>query len=363
MRGSLVNANLNGIFDGEKWETYVVTPPNRAISMFIDNSVDDITAGAEGAVIAYIKVPETVLNTPMTDMASSPATDIAGPFSENLKWNQFGSLPIPATWGFEGVEFWNLAGILLQENDASRLGYLQFWTFREDGHADGYHDHSNMSAEYDDFGEIHMAMYAANGVSGMQTTLPDTVNQNYEPNPVDTSATEENPNPKAWDKNDQTEVQIAIPMPPGFAHGPLWSVIPETGEPTKTCRGGIQYPFHRWLIDSNGPANSPLRYSMWVAFEHLPADVTVPLKMITEWPNAYLQSTMPGCDDEPATAENGEESDVTTVNGAPTAENGGETTTADVDCASVCGTSSASFVSASMTALFSFLAVAARFIA
>ena len=147
------------------------------------------------------------------------------------------------------------------------------------------HDHSNLNKD-NAFGEIHMAMYAANGVSGMQTTLPGTENKNWKANPADTGVG------NSFAQNDQTEVQIAIPMPPGFAHGPLWSVDPATGEPTRTCAGGIQYPFHRWLIQANGAPNSPLRYSMWVAYEHVPEDVTVPLKMLTEWPNAYLQTTM-----------------------------------------------------------------------
>ena len=131
-----------------------------------------------------------------------------------------------------------------------------------------------------------MAMYAANGVQGMQTTLPGTENKNWEANPADTGVG------NSFNQNDQKEVQIAIPMPPGFAHGPLWSIDPATGEPTRTCAGGIQYPYHRWLIQANGAPNSPLRYAMWVAYEHVPEDVTVPLKMITEWPNAYLQTTM-----------------------------------------------------------------------
>ena len=64
------------------------------------------------------------------------------------------------------------------------------------------------------------------------------------------------------------------------------------------------YPYHGWLIKANGPPNSPLRYTMWVAFEHPPKDVVVPLKMITEWPNAYLQSTgMEGFDNEVETTE------------------------------------------------------------
>jgi len=50
------------------------------------------------------------------------------------------------------------------------------------------------------------------------------------------------------------------------------------------------YPFHRNLISANGEEQSPLRYTMWCAYEHPPEHVKVPLKMRTEWPNAYLQS-------------------------------------------------------------------------
>ena len=153
------------------------------------------------------------------------------------------------------------------------------------------HDHSDLN-KTNAFAEIHMAMYAANGVSGMQTTLMGTENLNYKQNPADTGIG------NSYNLNNQTEVQIAIPMPPGFAHGPLWSVDPATGEPTLMCSGGVMYPFHRWLISANGESNDPLRYSMWVAFEHLPKDVTVPQKMLTEWPNANLQTTMTEADCE-----------------------------------------------------------------
>lgn len=296
IRGTLLDVNLNGLLrsDGH-WETYPVTPPNRPVSLFLDNSVDQIQAGPDGAVIVYIKVTTEALETPLTDMTASPATDVSGPFAENLRWNDFGN--VYST--FEGAEFYNMAGILLQDFDGSRLCYMQFWTLREDKHADGYHDHSNLDSE-NVFAEIHMATYAANGVSGMQTTLVATENLRFQQNPENATLDDAH----AYDKNDQTEVQIAIPMPPGHAHGPLWSVDPETGEPTLLCSGGIQYPYHRWLIQTNGKLNSPLRYSMWVAFEHLPEDVTVPLHMLTQWPNANLQSTLDPatCTDDGSTA-------------------------------------------------------------
>lgn len=282
MRGTLLDVNVNGIFTDGHWETHAVNAPNRAFSMYVDSAVDEIMAGEDGAVIVYMTVTEEILSTPITDMTSSPVTDMAGPYSENLKWNKFADV---TDWGFDGVEFWNMAGILLQENDGTRLANMQWWTFREDFNADNYHDHAGLTAE-NAFGEIHMAMYAPNGVSGMQTTLMGTENKNYTPNPEDLGIG------NTYNQNDNTEVQIAIPMPPGYAHGPLWSVEPDTGEPTRMCSGAVQYPPHRWLISANGAPNEPLRYVMWVAYEHLPEDVTVPLKMITEWPNANLQNTM-----------------------------------------------------------------------
>ena len=129
----------------------------------------------------------------------------------------------------------------------------------------------------------------------MQTILPGTENLNAVDNPGagDIGA---HPNPQSYFLNDSPGVQLAIPMPPGFAHGPLWSVDPETGEPTYSCIGGIQYTVHRWIIDDKAQANTPLRYSMWTVVEHLPEDVKVPLEMITQWPNAYLQSTMTPAD-------------------------------------------------------------------
>jgi len=281
LRGTLLDVNVNGIFTDGHWETHAVTAPNRALSMYLDSNVDEITAGNDGAVMYYMKVTEEILSTHITDMTSFPITDKAGPFSENIKWEPYVDVcPEPV---FIGVEFYNMAGIFLQDNDGSRLSNMQFWTIREDMLIDGgYH-------QYHDFGEIHMTNYAANGVSGMQTTLKGTENKNFTPNPPDAM------DAGKWHQykqNDQPEVQIAIPMPPGYAHGPLWSVDPATGEPTYRCDGTIQYPKHRMLLATNGKLNDPLRFTSWTAFETVAKDVKVPLKMMTEWPNANLQQTM-----------------------------------------------------------------------
>jgi hypothetical protein len=188
--------------------------------------------------------------------------------------SQANFLHVPTNWRLS-------SGMLVMENDGSRLMYMQWWTFREDFDADGYHN------GHPYFGEMHMTMYQGSPMTGMQTTLHNTENLNFianpDPVPDDRLA--------SYNENDQTEVQIAMPMPPGFAHGPLWYVDPSTGEPTKNCAGEMVYPYHRMLHNDQGSPNDPLRYTLWIAFEHPPEDVTVPLEMITEWPNANLQST------------------------------------------------------------------------
>lgn len=284
LKGTLLDINVNGLLrSDDHWETYSVTAPNRPTSLFIDNSIDVIMSGSDGAVFVYMKVTEDALNTPMTDMETAPATVVGGPYSENFKWNNYGNVyPI-----FDDVEFYNMAGILINDYNDKRFCYLQWWTFREDQNADGYHDQSNLNTT-NAFAELHMAMYAATGVSGMQTTLPATENLNWIQNPNPIPSNEEH----AYNNNNATGVQIAVVMPPGHAHGPLWSVDPTTGEPTRLCTGGVQYPQHRWLMQANGKPNTPLRYSMWVAFEQLPELSTVPLPMLTQWPNANLQSTL-----------------------------------------------------------------------
>lgn len=176
-----------------------------------------------------------------------------------------------------------IIAINIQENDGSRLMNMQWWTFREDFNTDAYHN------QHPDFGEIHMTMYSASGTTGMRTTLPSTENLNWVPNPDPTPA-----NSVAYIERDQTEVQIVMPMPPGFAHGPLWSVDPSTGEPTLDCEGQAQYPMHGWYVDDLGE-NDPLRYALWVAFEHPLEDVVVPREMMTEWPNSNLQTTVKDC--------------------------------------------------------------------
>jgi hypothetical protein len=293
IRGTLLDVGVNGILrDDNRWETYVVTPPNRAASLFVGNEVDAFEAGDEGAAFVYFKIPKAILNTPITDMTTAPATTIDGPFADALQWVQFGSYFAD----FENVLFFNMAGIGLYENDGSRLGYFQWWTMREDEDADGYHDHGNLTPE-DAFSELHMALYSASGVSGMQSTMPGTRNLRFQDNPNNVPADDAH----KYNQNDQTEVQLSIPMPPGHIHGPLWSVNEETGEPMLQCNGGVQYPFHRWLIgagEGRDGYHSPPRYSMWMAFEIPPQYATVPQTMLAHWPNAMLQSVMdaPDCE-------------------------------------------------------------------
>ena len=180
MRGSVIDINYDGIFINGHWETFVATIPNRAIPFRIDSSVTDIKAGANGAVIMYMKVAEEALLVPITSMTEAPTTNIAGPFAEKLFWTKFGDYYA----SFATKQFWNLAGILIQDSDENRVCNIQWWTLREDSDADGYHNHGGMTSD-NTFGELHMALYTGNQISGMQTSLPKTKNLNYVPTPVD----------------------------------------------------------------------------------------------------------------------------------------------------------------------------------
>ncbi|KAL7473033.1 hypothetical protein ACHAXS_013412 [Conticribra weissflogii] len=259
LQGTLIDVNYNGIFTNGHWGTFVVTAPNLAALLLIDSSKTAIVGGAEGAVIVYLKVTEDALKVSVTSMDSGPVTKLAGPFfDENRQWvkcsDYFGDV-------FEATEFYNYAGILIQDERANRLLYMQWWTLREDADADAYHK------EHPNFGEMHMAYDTANGVSGMQTTLPNTQNLNFESNPENATAVQ-------WIENNQTGVQIAIPWSPGVGHGPLWSIDPATGEPSRGCDRIMVYPFHRNLINDNAQDNEP-----YCALQ-------------CEWPNDYLQTTM-----------------------------------------------------------------------
>lgn len=116
---------------------------------------------------------------------------------------------------FGGVEFYNLAGILIQDYDGSRLMYNQWWTLREDMNADGYHNHTDKNIN-DTFAEIHMSQYAATASSGMQSQLPGTKNLRYQSNPSGIPSSDAH----EYNFNGFSEVQLSIPMPPGFTHGP-----------------------------------------------------------------------------------------------------------------------------------------------
>jgi len=287
LRGTLMDIGVNGVHreDG-RWETYVVYPPNRPVSLWLDSSLTEIEAGEMGAAFLFFHVTTDVLSMTVTDMNSGPPTMLAGPMIDQLEWVQFGDYYDV----FAEIEFYNFAGLYFQEYDHERLAYFQWWTFREDMDADGYHNHANLDSG-NTFAELHMAMFSCTGTSGMQTALPDTLDTLSVPNPDVITTADGN----RYFQNDQPEVQMSIPLAPGYAHGPLWSVEPDTGMPTLDCDGGVVYPFHRMLGGAgygNEGFHTPPRYTLWIAFEHPPVHTTIPSTMLTYWRNAYLQSTM-----------------------------------------------------------------------
>jgi len=285
-RGSLLNVGQNGILRGDgQWETFVVTPPLGARSLHVPQSTGAIQAGANGAAFVWFVAPTELLETPITDMMSGPASIIQGPFSDLLQWQTFRQLTRDQQFS---ENFWNLPGILVNNYDGSRLCYNQWWTVREDDPVDGgYHDHAG-AVSNNTFAELHMTLYAATASAGMQSQLPDTVNLRTAPNPSGITG----PAGTWYGNNDNPEVQMVIPMPPGYVHGPLWAVDSSTGNPKVNCNGGVIYPYHRLVLgtDEDGPYHDPPRYQLWVAFEHPPEYTTIPEQMLAKWGNAYLQN-------------------------------------------------------------------------
>lgn len=288
IRGTVLDVNQIGVQNDEgHWETFVVTPPNTERSLQLDHRLKSVKAGAEGAVFALMVVPVELFDVPITAMDQAPTTTISGPFSENFKWTRFAKYypdDFPNT-----LEFWNLAGILLQDHHGERLNYNQWWTQKQNDNTDGgYHNHAG-TPENGTFGELHMVMYSGAPNTGMIVQLPHTL---Y----ADTvKAPEEIPANKKffWNQRDNDAVQFTLPLPPGYVHGPLWSIDPANGKPTHDCNGAIRYPWHGLVtgpINDNSGFSSPGRYTLWVVFEHAPEVVNVPTPMLQYVTNAYLQN-------------------------------------------------------------------------
>jgi hypothetical protein len=285
IQGTVLDTNENGVFKNGHWETYVVTPPNTERNLEVNRNVKEIKAGDQGATFALMTVDGNLLETAFTDMNLAPATTISGPFTENWKWTQFGTyFPV-----FKPTHFWNLAGILLHDHKGERLCYNQFWTSRQDSISDGgYHNHDN-AFENNTFGELHMVMYAAAPNTGMIVQLPNTANTDTRSNPFPVPEDKE----YFYNQRGNKYVQLTVPLPPGYVHGPLWSINDKTGKPTLDCHKAIRYPYHGLItgsIGADGQFSDPPRYTMWVVFEHPAQFVDVPTPMLQYADNAYLQN-------------------------------------------------------------------------
>mmetsp|Transcript_6677 Transcript_6677/g.11831 ORF Transcript_6677/g.11831 Transcript_6677/m.11831 type:complete len:471 (-) Transcript_6677:221-1633(-) len=295
-RGSVIDVGENGVMNEDlQWETFTTTPPLASRSLKVPHFVREVRAGTSGAVFAWFTVPSVMLEQAVTNMGAAPATTIGGPFSNLLNWRTFADRSNDTQFS---PNFWNMPGIKLNENDGTHLTYNQWWTNSESDPVDGgYHNHGDTFAN-NTFAELHMTMYAATASAGMQTQMPNTQNQQVQENP---SQIPDLPGAGTWyGQNDMSEVQLVLPMPPGYAHGPLWAVNAD-GTP-RTCAGSgrVVYPFHRLVLGTNpadlnggtaiGPFSDPPRYQLWMAFEHLPGDVNIPPQMLAAWHNAYLQN-------------------------------------------------------------------------
>merc|ERR1712113_209761 len=91
------------------------------------------------------------------------------------------------------------------------------------------------------------------------------------------------------------QVQFTIPLPAGYAHGPLWSINAKDGKPKLDCHQAIRYPWHGLISGPIAPKTQyykPERYNMWVVFEHAPQFVDTPTSMLQYVDNAYLQNVV-----------------------------------------------------------------------
>eukprot|EP00913_Durusdinium_trenchii_P030644 g28701.t1 len=317
LTGSLLDVNVNGVLrDDGRWETparrwaagrtFVVTPPITERSLELNNALKALSAGGTGATFAFMKVPMKLMSLgeisirsakgSITSMSTGVVTEIRGPLAELLTWKPFAdNYEADGANIFTGVEFWNLAGMLLRDSSGSHIAYVQWWTNREDFMADGgYHNAHAHSFANTTFGELHMTMYAAAPNNGMIVQLPHTINVNTKPNPKKLHPTSELPFGKEYffNQRDNNYVQLTLPLPPGYIHGPLWSINKTTGEPTYDCQGAVRYAWHGLALGPIGPHQAyskPLRYTMWVAFEHPVPYIKVPTPMLQYVTNAYLE--------------------------------------------------------------------------
>ncbi|CAK9065988.1 unnamed protein product [Durusdinium trenchii] len=135
-----------------------------------------------------------------------------------------------------------------------------------------------------------MVMYSAAPNKGMIVQLPDAVYTVHAP--------EEIPADKKffWKNRDNDYVQLTLPLPPGYVHGPLWSINVTDGEQTRDCMGAVRYPWHGLVTGpisaSPGSSSRQARHTLWVVFEHIPEVITVPTPMLQYVTNACLQNVV-----------------------------------------------------------------------
>jgi len=227
-----------------------VTNPHHRRDLSIPRGMTFVSSGPDGAIFAYFIASGESMNTTITDMKSGAIQNISGPHSEALQWKYYGDLDPK----FKDVDFYNLRGFRFTDFDGTRLGYVQFWTIANGADA-GYHDHSGETKDTT-FCEIHFDMYNGTGHGGMQFQMTEYPNLN-----------------------------LFVPMPPGFEHGPFWYFDYKTGLTLLDEKLlNVKYPMHRWISGGEKGVGTK-SYDVWVAFEMLHEECTVP--------NYFLTSLIP----------------------------------------------------------------------
>jgi len=223
-----------------------VTNPHNRRDLNIPRGMTFLRSGPKGALFAYMIASHQSSHTDITDMKSGPINNISGPFSEVLKWRLYGDIDPK----FKDDDFYNLRGFRFTDYNGKRLGYVQFWTIANGDDA-GYHDHSGETKDTT-FCEIHFDMYNGTGHGGMQFQMTE-----------------------------YPKLNLFVPMPSGFEHGPFWYLDWKTGETILDEKAlNVKYPMHRW-ISGGVKGVGPKTYDVWVAFEMLYEECTVPHYVLT----------------------------------------------------------------------------------
>jgi len=117
-----------------------------------------IRAASEGAVICLFGCASTP---PVGAVTSLHQALISGPMMEVLQWKKCETI----SSNFAGMEFYNLKGFVLADENRMEICFIQFWAAGR-GIDCGLHDHSDVKGDAA-FCETHLCLYNGTSEGGM----------------------------------------------------------------------------------------------------------------------------------------------------------------------------------------------------